>query len=127
MPLKLKNAAGTDVNYDIHRSEGNRAEYRGPDHTDMSGDVLILSASEPKRTKDSHGNRRSSVKVIRSFTIVDTDCKTSEHRDAKIEILTSIPVGSTAEAIGELFARGADLLLTPELANELAIKGKTQF
>lgn len=126
MPIILKKADATNASYELYRSEGARAEYRGEQHNDLVTDSLVISATEPKKTSNSNGNRRALMKILRTMVVSAPNGVSTEKKDAKIEIATSLPVGATAADIGELLARAAQMLLTSELAVELVQQGKIQ-
>lgn len=126
MSFNLKNEAGNAVPYTLYRVDNQRAVYHGEGHSDLVNDSVLLTATEPKKTRDSNGNRRSVTKVIQTVTVENPSCDTPQSKDAKIEILTSIPVGASTAQIGELLARGAEVLQTADI-KLFALTGKIQF
>ena len=124
MSITLKDEAAADKVYNLFRMQGDRAEYIGPDMSDSSSDMLILSSATPKRTSASFGNRRSTFKVIRTVTVATPDGGT-ESKDAKIEISVSLPVGMDPADLEELHARGYSL---PDIIFEaLVTTGQVQY
>lgn len=123
MAITLKNFAAANVVYNAFRTEGNKTSYIGPAHTDLVKDSVIASSTSPKRTATSYGNRRASVNIVRSAT-VDVPGGSTEVKDLKIELVTSIPVGTPVADINELFARA--LSVTTANLNSIAVVGQTQ-
>lgn len=126
MPISLKDASNTAIVYDNYRIEGSRAEYHGTEHSDLNSDALILTATSPKKTNTSNGNRRSTIKVVRTFAVPGTESGVTEKKDAKCEISFSIPVGAATEVIAELIARGRSALETTDISTDLLEFGKIQ-
>lgn len=124
--IALKNVAEAIVSYAIYRSAGNRAVYHGPEHTDLVTDELILVGNDPVKNNDSFGNRRSSFKLLRSTDVAGTDGISTLTRDAKVEILTSLPVGMANAEIDELFARAAEAAKSTAVTENLAQLGQVQ-
>jgi hypothetical protein len=120
--LQDKNAA--NAVYSAYRTEGNRSVYIGGSHSDKMKDQVVISSSTPKRSASSYGNRRSSLNLVRSVT-VDTPDGGTETKDAKIELVISLPVGITASDVDELFAR---IVSVPEANfDSFALLGQTQL
>lgn len=127
MPLPLKDSADQAVSYNLYRSEGARAVYHGPIHNDLKTDEVIIQATEPKKTSQSFGNRRSVAKLIRT-TLADIPNSSDEQtRDMKAELSVSLPVGAQESDIAELVAGIRALVNTDEIMVELAQSGKIQF
>lgn len=126
MSLVLKNAAAQDTAYGMFRVDNNRSVFHGPEHTDLKKDQLILTSQEPTGTSDSYGNRRASVRILRT-TDAQTPKDVTAKRDIRGEISFSIPVGSVGSDIEEVLARLVALASNPDIVTELAQKGKVQF
>lgn len=126
MPIVLKNSANADASYGMHRVDNNRSVYHGAEHSDLKKDQLILLAQEPTAASDTYGNRRASVRYIRTTSTTTPGDKVAQ-RDVKAEIAFSIPVGATETDILEVLARLKSLSDSPEIVTELARKGKVQF
>lgn len=124
MPINLKNAANAAVIYNPLRSEGSKTLYIGVSHSDIAKDQLSLSTTAPKRSASSYGNRRATFNVVRTVT-VGTPVGTTESKDAKLELNSSLPVGMSDAEVDELFARAVSLAKADY--KSLAVTGKTQF
>lgn len=124
MSITLKDAANTDVDYGQFRVVGDRVEYIGASHNDITKDWLSVSSQSPKRNATSYGNRRSTFKVVRSVSVATPNGGT-EIKDARIEISVSLPVGMTQADIDELQARG--LSIPNGVFDALVRNGQTQF
>lgn len=124
MPISLKNAANAAVIYNPLRSEGSKTLYIGVSHSDIAKDQLSLSTTAPKRSASSYGNRRATFNVVRTVT-VGTPVGTTESKDAKLELNSSLPVGMSDAEVDELFARAVSLAKADY--KSLAVTGKTQF
>ena len=124
MPLTLKDKAAAAAVYNPLKTVNDTTTYIGAAHSDLSKDQVTVSSVSPKRTAKSFGNRRSSVNVVRTTTIGTPDNLT-ERKDAKIEIVSSIPVGMSVAEQEELYARA--LALTLQTWKDIAVVGKTQL
>jgi len=124
MSIALKNVAAEAQAYDAYRTEGNRTSYIGVSHTDSVKDLLTVTSNAPKRSSASYGNRRSSFNLIRSVS-VPNPAGGSDIKDAKIELVVSLPVGTLAAEVQELFTR----LSTLDIADfeSAAVLGRTQL
>lgn len=126
MPLSLKDSVNASQSFELHRVEGTRAVYRGPQDTDMKTDQLILVANAPKKTAASFGNRRCTVKYIRTSATALPDT-TKQDKDMKAELSVSLPVGATPADVAELVAYIRSAIALDEVMIELAQTGKIQF
>lgn len=104
--------------YNLYRHGGNRAEYIGANHSDVDKDVLIAVSTAPKQTKESYGNRRTSVNLVDTVS-VSTPLGENVNKDMKLELAASIPVGATFSDFEVLAARQAALLGDSTLLREL--------
>lgn len=111
------------IPFDIYRHGGNKAEYLGPNHSDVTKDVLYLQSTAPKLTATSYGNRRSSANQIHTVP-VDLPNGDTENRDLKFQIVGSIPVGTPAADITAALARLVDLASDTTLMNDIFVKGR---
>ena len=111
------------IPFDIYRHGGNKAEYLGPNHTDVVKDVMLLSSVSPKLTSASYGNRRSSVNDI-STSAVDTPNGDVENRDLKLEVLGSIPVGTLDATFDAALLRLQNLVNDSALMKQIFIQGR---
>nr|UJQ84985.1 MAG: hypothetical protein 2 [Leviviridae sp.] len=123
MALVLKDKAAASVTFAEFRQEGNRAEYVGPNHTDLDKQTVILSSEAPKQNGVTYGNRRSVAKVIDTVTVA-APTGADVRRDMKLELSASIPVGATFAEFEELAANVAEMLAQPTLLNDLFMIGK---
>jgi len=124
MTITLKDRLDADKAYSQFRIVGDRTEYIGPDHSDVTKDHLILSSVSPKRTATTYGNRRSTFKVVRSISVATPDGGT-EQKDARIEIAVSLPVGLSTDDLDELQSRA--LSLPDAIFDSFLQTGQTQF
>lgn len=108
MSLTLKNQAGTNVTYSVLRDSSSGTQltksYFGPSNTDILKDQVVVKSTDPKRTADSYGVRRSSVAYYLSKAISDPNAA-SATKDMKIEVSVSVPIGAAAQSFS-----AADLL-----------------
>lgn len=126
MPITLQNAASADVVYNLNRTAADQATYNGPEQTDIVTDKLLLSSKAPSRSAMTFGNRRSSLNIQRS-TDVETPTQMTEHKVAKIEIVSSIPAGMSESAFNEMAARAKSALSDPSLVKAIFVTGQIQF
>lgn len=124
MPLALKDKAAAAVLYNALKTVNDTTTYVGAAHSDLSKDQVTVTSVSPKRTAKSFGNRRSSVNVVRT-TVIGTPDNLTERKDAKIEIVSSIPVGMPVAEQEELFARA--FAVTLQTWKDVAVVGKTQL
>ena len=124
MPLTLKDKAAAAVTYNALKTVNDTTTYIGVAHSDLSKDQVAVTSVPPKRTAKSFGNRRSSVNVVRT-TAVSTPDNLTERKDAKIEIVSSIPVGMSVAEQEELYSRA--LALSMQAWKDIAVVGKTQL
>lgn len=124
MPLALKDKAAVAVTYNALKTVNDTTTYIGAGHSDLSKDQVTVSSVPPKRTAKSFGNRRSSVNIVRT-TAVGTPDNLTERKDAKIEIVSSIPVGMSVAEQEELYARAFALAM--QTWKDIAVVGKTQL
>lgn len=124
MSVTLKDVATADKVYQSFRTNGDRSEYIGPDHSDVTKDWVSISSSNPKRTSATFGNRRSTFKVVRTVTVSTPDGST-EQKDARIEISISLPVGTSASDLGELQSRA--FTIPDAVFDSIVTSGQTQF
>ena len=124
--LNTKNLAGTAVTYSRYRSAGNRTEYVGPANSDLTKDQIILQSTAPKTQGENRGNRRSSVNVVSGVSVLNTK-GVSVVRDAKLELLASVPAGMTEGDFKELCARQAALLADPTFVKNLFLTGLIDY
>lgn len=124
MSITLKDVALADKVYSTYRNSGDRTEYIGPNHSDLTKDWASLSSTAPKKNSATYGNRRSTFKVIRS-SVVATPTGGTETKDAKIDISVSIPVGMSDSDRNELQARAFSL--ADAVFDGLVNNGQTQF
>lgn len=126
MSITLQNHAGSDVIYSLNRTTVDQANYNGPNQTDVVTDKLLLTSKAPSRSATSYGNRRSSLNVQRS-AVISTPLDTTEHKVAKIEVLTSIPAGMSESDFNEMVARARSALSDPILVKAIFTTGQIQF
>ena len=124
--LNTKNMAGTAVAYSRYRSAGNRTEYVGPVNSDLIKDQIILQSTAPKTQGENRGNRRSSVNVLSGVSVLNTKGVTVV-RDAKLELLASVPAGMTESDFKELCARQAALLADSAFVRNLFLTGLIDY
>lgn len=126
MAISLKNAAAAVVSYVQYQVAGFLVLFNGPDHSDLAKDQLSLRSDNPVRTRTQYGNRRSVIKLVRTVAVTNPD-GTSEQKDMKFEISTSVPVGVLPAQVRESIARIASLASNEQLMLDIAVSGKTQF
>lgn len=125
MSITLKNAANADVIYTLQRTTGDKAEYAGPNHSDLAKDSLAITSVAPRRSPTSYGNRRSSMNMIMTI-VADTPDGRTETKDFKLEVVASLPVTATESEIQEIRARVASLLAQGTLVESIINDGKIQ-
>ena len=126
MAISLKNAAAAVVAYVQYRVDGVVTLFQGPSHSDMAKDQLSIRSDAPVRTRTQYGSRRSSIKLVTTVPVANPD-GTSEQKDMKFEISTSVPVGVTSALVKESIARIAALAANDQLMLDITVSGKTQF
>lgn len=124
MSITLKDVALADKVYQPFRTNGDRSEYIGPNHSDVTKDWASLMSTAPKKTAATFGNRRSTFKVVRTVTVSTPDGGT-EQKDARIEISVSLPVGTSTSDLDELQNRGFSI--PDAVFDSLVASGQTQF
>lgn len=111
--------------YKRFQQVGARVEYRGPDHSDLDDDILVVSSTDPQRTRTSFGNRRSYVTMARGVTTpVRGSTGLTEQQNASFKIQGSVPVGATK---AEILALAADLsakFADPVFVEDVFISGR---
>lgn len=123
MQITTKDAAGAAKLYSNLRVAGSRAEYISTDHNDLIKDMVIVSATAPKRSKVSYGARRSSVNFVQSCTVAGLAGDT-QTLDAKVELVTSFPVGMSDAAKAEVLANAAGFFLDAAQVQSILTIGK---
>lgn len=126
MAISLKNAAQAVVNYVLFRTEGVVSVFHGPGHSDLTKDQLTIRSDAPTRTRTQYGNRRSTIKLVSTVAVSNPD-GTSDQKDMKFELSTSVPVGVSIALVKESIARIAALAANEQLVEDVAVSGKTQF
>lgn len=125
--LTLKNAAGTAVEYHfVAHQAGMSTSYIGPDHSDLLADSITLTTAAPARKGNDYGNRRSRANLQRAVTVTSPS-SIEVVKNAKLELLASVPVGMTQAQFTELCARQAELLSNVDYVKFLFIQGRTEF
>lgn len=115
---------GTVV-YNLYAQNGLRAEYIGPNHSDVNKDLLILTTSQPSRSSANNGARRGSMTFVRTVdvpSICDPTC--IGRQDQSIKIMTSIPVGMADADFVAGLAVAADFAAATDLVRKVATKGQ---
>ena len=125
MAISLKNAAQAVVNYVLFRTEGVVSVFNGPSHSDLIKDQLTVRSDAPTRTRTQYGNRRSTIKLVSTVPVSNPD-GTSEQKDMKFELSTSVPVGVSIALVKESIARIAALAANEQLVEDIVVSGKTQ-
>lgn len=125
MAISLKNAAAAAVAYVQYAVNNATVVFLGTEHNDMTKDQLILRSDAPVKTKASYGNRRSSVKLLRTVTVSNPD-GTSSAKEMKFELVTSVPVGVTNAQVKECFARISAFAADEQLMTDVVLSGKVQ-
>lgn len=110
--------------YKKFQQAGTRVEYRGPDHTDLDDDVLVMQSSDPTRTRTSFGNRRSYATMVRGITTRVRGSTVTEQTNASIKIVASIPAGATEAEIDALMADFSALATNVALLKSLIVSGQ---
>nr|UJQ85748.1 MAG: hypothetical protein 2 [Leviviridae sp.] len=123
MSIVTKNAAGTNVTYNVYRKETNRANYIGPTHSDILKDTLVITSVPPKSNGTTYGNRRSSANYLVTITTSNPD-GTSSAKDMKVEVAVSLPAGATFATLKEALARIAGTMTDDAVATDLYHIGK---
>lgn len=126
MSITLNDAAASAVVYTPLRTEGFRTSYIGPQHTDMHKDMVIANSASPKRNGNSFGNRRSNFNYITAVEVPTANGET-ETKDMKVEIVTSVPVGTSEAEVNEALARVSSFLADSATAKQLFVVGKSQY
>lgn len=126
MAISLKNAAAAAVSYVQYQVAGLVTLFNGPDHSDLAKDQLTLRSDNPVRTRTQYGNRRSVIKLVRTVAVQNPD-GTTDQKDMKFEISTSVPVGVTSALVKESIARIASLASNEQLMLDVTVSGKTQY
>lgn len=131
MALTLKNNADANVTYNVLRdsSSGDKldASYYGPLHSDTQKDILVVKSSDPKRTNDSYGVRRTTVGYYKSFAIAGPSTLTTS-KDLKVELSVSFPVGIGSQVVSaaefhEACARLQAFLSSETMTDNAALLG----
>lgn len=90
--------------YKKYQQVGSRVEYRGPDHTDLDDDILVMQSSDPTRTRTSFGNRRGYATLARGVTTKLRGTVETEQSNASIKLVSSVPAGATASEVEAIIA-----------------------
>lgn len=95
------------ANQEFRRFEetANRTGYAGPDHTLSSRDLLQLYRTFPKRSGESRGNSKCSLKFSTDITVDNASGSGSIVLPLIGEVSFSVPVGATAAQTMELRQR----------------------
>lgn len=107
MQIKTKSATDVVKTYDPYRQQGNRAEYISASHSDLKKDKVIVSSTAGSGKNAAAQNRRSNVNFVRSVEVPAAEVGKSVLKDAKIEVLASLPTGMTDVEFDELCANAA--------------------
>lgn len=124
MSITTKAPDDSNVVYNAIRTEGPRTSYIGANHSDITKDMLVVTSNNPKRVGDSYGNRRTSFNLVRS-SAVGTPSGSEEVKDAKVELLISVPVGTSDALLDEMLTAVKSLTLANIKA--AAVVGQTQL
>lgn len=76
-------------------------------------DKVIVTSAAPAGKAGSQQNRRSSVNFVRSAQVPAAEEGKTQLKDAKIEILASLPVGIVDAQFNELCANAAGFFSDP--------------
>lgn len=124
--LNLKNKAGTAVVYNFVTHGGSSTTYIGPEHSDLLADSITLTSASPARKGNDYGNRRSRSNLQRAVKVASPTA-VDVVKNAKLELLASVPVGMTDIQFEELCARQAALLSDSTYVKFLFIQGRTEI
>lgn len=124
--LILADAAGTVVNYDFHRHTSSAVVYIGANHTDLLEDSVTISSVAPTRKATDYGNRRSRSNLQVGIEVAGPTVA-AMHKNAKLELIASVPVGMTLAQFKELAARQAALLSSDEYLKKIFITGQAEM
>lgn len=122
MDLSTDDGTATET-YSLYRTEGTRAVHTGPNHSDLKSDMAIVSSTNPKGNGTTYGNRRSSVNYVRSITVPTPDGGSSS-KDAKVELVCSLPAGASTADISALYHKLRGITL--ETFESIIADGKIQ-
>lgn len=104
---------------------GARVEYRGPDHSDLDDDILVVSSTDPQRNRTSFGNRRSYVTMARGVTTpVRGATGLTEQQNCSFKVQGSVPVGATEAEILAVAADIAAKFADPIFVKDVFILGR---
>nr|UJQ84903.1 MAG: hypothetical protein 2 [Leviviridae sp.] len=126
MSIATVDAAASAVTYNLFRSEGNRASYIGPSHSDLVKQQIIVTSVSPKQVSDSYGNRRSTLNCVQTVTVANP-AGDNVKRDMKLEMNASIPVGATFAEFQELMAHIADIAANDTIMESIFLTGKIEL
>lgn len=118
----LKIGAAT---YVLFNQANGRAEYIGPNHSDSSKDLIILTSASPSKGPLNNGARRSTVTYVRTVSLpslCDPTCNVL--MDISQKHYFSVPVGvSEAAVLGEI-AKDTALMSNAGVVRALFLRGQ---
>ena len=114
--------------YKIYRHSGNKAEYLAGTSTDIQKRMLLLTSNPPKSTQANSGVRRSHANFVESVNVPIDLCNpgTSDcmAMDAKLELVSSLPVGTPEADVDRLIANLTALCANTALLKSIITDGK---
>lgn len=122
--LITKHSDGSEKKYTAIRQNGNRAEYISGTHDDLNKDTAIVTSQAPKRQGNSLGVRRASVNFVRSVPVPTVAGDATEKKDAKIEIVSSFPVGMADTEFDEFCVNAKEFFSNPDQLKAIFRIGK---
>lgn len=113
---------GGATDYTLYKFSNDRAEYIGPVHSDLAKDVIIVQTATPKKTAKSYGNRRSSIRLVRTVEVAQPD-GVKAMVDIPVRVEVSLPVGAAHDAFA---AQVTELLgtVTASVIQQLFVTGR---
>lgn len=127
MSITLIAKDGAEITYSRYRIEGMGATYIAPTHSDIDKDQLDLTSRKTGASATSHGNRRSTVKLVDTVSVAVPNSPAMVSKDAKIEVNVSIPVGTSVAELRELAARIGSFITNDTYLESLCTNGQIDY
>jgi hypothetical protein len=120
--ITLAKIDNTTLDFVQYRVAGDQSTFVGPASSDSHIENLLIKSTAPKRGNNQYGNRRSSVNLIRTSSVLDLEGSTVS-RSRKLAIDSSLPVGTTEADVFEDFAQLGKLMQDESFVRKVFLQG----
>lgn len=117
-----KNFAGTAVDFLLLDRVGRKATFTGPNHTDLSKDMLILEQIAPTRKRSFAGSRRFRLTHIQSHNVTENGVVVV--RDSSVTTEASFPVGGDLNKVKDSVAFATHWSAVGDQLVHLVVEGR---